>query len=53
VSVQGIGHTQFHNYREGTISYKWRPGAWKEDRAIEIITGEEAVKALTVYVIPK
>lgn len=32
---------------------RYRIGAWKEGSVVEIIPGEEAVKALTVDVIPK
>lgn len=40
-------------HREGVISCKYRTEAWKEGRVVEMIPGEETVKALTVDMIPK
>lgn len=40
-------------HREGAISYRYRTEAWKKGRVVDMIPGEETVKALTVDMIPK
>ena len=43
----------FKHIEKEPFSCRYRTEVWKEGRVVEIIPGEEGVKALTVDVIPK